>query len=116
MLELGDDRVFVRPLTQGECLVVMADVNELDSVRTHLGAALGASVFLLALSKVLMAVAVVGLLAALARNRRHRAARRRELADGRVLEICSPRRRLRVLADSGRLLDPNELPREGEAR
>lgn len=117
MLELGDDQVFVRPLSEGECAELMVDVRALDiNVKSHVGGGLVMGAYLLLLSRWLAAVFAVGVLASLVATWRRLAAQRRELGEGKVLEVRSARRRLRVLPDSGRLLDPRELSREGEAR
>ena len=117
VLELGDDQVFVRPLTEGECAQLMVGVRELDiSVKSHVGGGLVVGAYLLLVSRWLGAVFAVGVLASLFMTRRRLTAQRRELAEGKVLEVRSARRRLRVLSDSGRLIDPRELSREGEAR
>ena len=116
MLELGDDRVFVRPLTGAEQVAVDASLHELGATSTVL---LGFEVVLAACLLLwpgwLVAAITTGMLVPVALTRRRIAERRRERV-GLLLEVRAERRTLRVLVGTGRLLDPHEqaMAREAE--
>ena len=108
VIELGDDRIFVRALDERERAAAAADLS-LQRTMTGLLGVLTLAVAACApwWPSPIMAVILLGLLLGAIQGVRRAMQRRRELRDNLLVSVCSERRSLHVFAGSGRRVDAN---------